>query len=715
MNEFLTRDDPHRPFGGVLRLLRRRAAGRGHEPTSPVTDLSPRAARRWLLVATLLGAALRIFRLDALPLWNDECIQLNGIQTPFAELRVRHLFTIDHMPPFSYWIQRLFWLARPTIFSIRLPGALAGVAMIPLAYVTLRRVVSRTVSVAAAMFTALLFFLVYYSQECRAYIFFGLGIWLFLGVWLRMLQVPTPPGIRPALALFGAALLCAAFHFSTAMMLVCVGLTTAIQIAADAVGPGARTQAKIGRHCVVSFLRKIVSMGLVLLAALIVTFFMMRYFMGPKTSTMITRARGEATYPEIGMIARTLMRLTFGNGWRLIPFVTLGLAGLTTPHPETRRAARLAALLFVVSVIGAAWLFPRLGFWSFRESAPRYFFWWSWCVVIVLAAGVERLAAFSRRPNAPHLALATAAATTIASLAVPFYHYYTSDSKWFNVRAFKTWVESLGAPRTVVLYNPYDMHQLQYEWPTNAVPAAPPAYEPETYESFNVRGWMLEAAERFPDILIKSSWFRPFEPELEQRLKEVFGRVVRIENNRHSQALAALGLRPLELVPSQIYFNDDAAWPAKAIKESGLLFRSDLPMTGVRRPDGGWEFWRLLYRPSVVRVFPHLQDNSNQAHALPRPHLVVARLSEVGGLRLRDTAGDTNVEVIVQPATTRLYDPESGAPHDIFLDVRTLWQVNGRIAMDIERQVIPLPAGDSRSPYEIELMPGRTPLLISLP
>jgi|GEM_PF-5637698 len=678
------------------------------ESTSAAPDLSARALRRWGIVLLAVGAALRLFRLDALPPWNDECIQLNGIQTPFSELRVRHLFTIDHMPPFSYWIQRLFWRARPSLYAARLPGALAGIAMIPLAAATLRRSVSRTASAAAAAFTAVLFFLVYYSQECRAYIFFGLGIWLFLGVWMRLLNATAPPRGRDAGTLFGAALLCAAFHFSTTLLLACTGMATLVWVAADRSQPPA-VGSRMGRA-----VRRVFWVGAACLAALGATGLMMRYFLGPKTAVMMARARETAAAPDAATLARTLARLTFGNGWRLAPFFALWLAGLAAPRPATRRAAWMATLLFAVSVVGAAWIFPGLGFWSFRESAPRYFFWWSWCVVVALSAGVERLAACFRRPAGAHAALALATAAALAAQAAPFHHYFHSDSKWFNVRAFRSFVESLGAPRTVVLYNAYDMHQLQCAWPSNAMPAAPPFYEPETYETLNIRGWIVEAAERFPNVLIKSSWHRSFEPELEQRLRTLFRRCERIENNAHSRALAAFGLRQLELVSSDIYWNEEVPSHSREAggKSPAWLFPGNLPIVGVRRPEGDWELWRGLDRPSIVRRY---LDPDADGRASASPALPVARLVPGGALRMRRLPDGPMERHVIEPAPVQVCDPDGGAPRAVAADAGALERVAGRVRMNVERAWIPWPPTEGLAPCEVELTPEGAPLLLGAP
>ena len=665
-------------------------------------DLSRRAATGALLISILVGAALRLHRLDALPLWNDECIQLNGIQMPMAELRARHLFTIDHMPPFSYWIQRLFWLISPTVFAARLPGALAGIAMIPLAYRSLRPRLSRRFALAAALLTALSFFLIFYSQECRAYIFFGGALWFFLGDWLRLLlhpanQVPAP---RALLRWFAGALLCGAFHFSASLLFVCVGIATAVILGADAA-----FQRGVWRERLRSAFRRGAPMAAVLFAALGVVWLAMRYFLGPKMSGMIAQARADPATPEFATVIRALLPATFGGGWRLLPFGALVALGWAAPSRAARRAAFAALALFAVSVAAGLWLFPRLGFWRLSGAASRYYFWWSWCGIVAAAAGVERLARFSRRRLAA-LAPAVVGLAALVSLAGPCALYFRSESKWFDVRALQRTVEALGERRPLLLHNPYDAHQLQFYWPSNARPAAPPAYERDTYEAQQTGVWLREAVNRFPDAVFKTSWHRALDADLEAHLRSVFARRVTIAPDPALAALHATGLLPLDPVAAELFFNTTDDLEALASEKGLVRFDADWPIVSTRSLDGRFEFWRALTGPGRLRV-----RRGGGSAAAEDFTLAIGRLAERAAIIAR-RPGIEPVRYEVAPAALAVFDERRGAPVWVSAGIGAVVAAEGRVPMQIERARVVVPLPPERGRVEIELAPEGAPVLV---
>lgn len=669
---------------------------------NPPPDLDRREAARWLLLMALVGALLRLHRLDALPLWNDECIQWGGIELPMAELRAKHLFTIDHMPPLSYWIQRLFWLLSPTVFAVRFPGALAGVAMIPLAYRTLRPGLSRAVAAAAASFTALSFFLVFYSQECRAYIFFGLAIWLFLGDWLRMLLEPDggPPRLPLLLRWLAAGLLCAAFHFNASLLFICVGLTTALVVAADAARGDGDLRGRLWRA-----LGRGAPMAAVLLLALGATWLAMRYFLGPKMGHMMARARAKADLPDAALLARALLPITFGRGWRLIPFAALVALGWLAPTRLTRRAAFLAAALFAVSLAAGLWLFPRLGAWNISGGASRYYFWWAWCVTVALASGTERLALFAGARGGVR-GFGIGGLIALIALLQPYRLYYRSDTKWFNVAAFRQSVEELGENRMLLLHNIYDMHQLALYWPTNATMAAPPMYNREDYEPLRIGAWLTEAVRRFPDAVFKTSWHRELDSELEKILCETYARRTRIEPDPAAKALASTGLLPIDLAACELFFNTDDDLAAMA--ESKALLRTDpaWPLLTTRNLEGEFEFWRVVDQPGRLRAI--------SARALGNLELFAGQWRAESALQIW-TPGADAARTTIPAAPAMFFDAAKGTAVRRWLDLNELRRMDGRVRVRLERQRCALPPLPPAGSLEIHLAADGAPVLLEQP
>lgn len=139
----------------------------------------------WLAVAaiTLLGLALRAFRLDFQPLWWDEGYSVWFANHPLGEML--RLTAEDVHPPLYYGLlggwSRLFGLA-PT--ALRLFSLSAGILAVPLIYAVSRSLGGATAGLLAALLLAINPLHIYYSQEVRMY---GLAtLWALLAVGFAM-------------------------------------------------------------------------------------------------------------------------------------------------------------------------------------------------------------------------------------------------------------------------------------------------------------------------------------------------------------------------------------------------------------------------------------------------------------------------------------------------------------------------------------------------
>jgi len=153
----------------------------------------------WLipLAIILLALGLRLYRLDAQSLWNDE-----GTSVALAQ---RDLPTItrnaagDIHPPLYYYLLHVWVrLVGPSEFAVRSLSALAGVALVGGTYLLGRRLFDPPTALIAALVSALSPFQVYYSQEARMYIFvslFGLLSMLAYERLLRGLAQDTAQGV----------------------------------------------------------------------------------------------------------------------------------------------------------------------------------------------------------------------------------------------------------------------------------------------------------------------------------------------------------------------------------------------------------------------------------------------------------------------------------------------------------------------------------------
>ncbi len=150
----------------------------------------------WLVAAVVIGAALRLYHLDAKGLSHPEGYVPNLALAPgISEPPVRHdLFETAkwhfnyEIHPFGWYLAMWAWtkVVGANLFTIRLPQALIGVASIPLIYRVGTVTYGRRAGVIAACLLAIHGFHVFWSQGARMYAaggFFGL-----LATWLLVEQ-----------------------------------------------------------------------------------------------------------------------------------------------------------------------------------------------------------------------------------------------------------------------------------------------------------------------------------------------------------------------------------------------------------------------------------------------------------------------------------------------------------------------------------------------
>jgi uncharacterized membrane protein len=136
----------------------------------PHEDKSLRAKPAVALL-TVLGAALRLFRLDHQSVWLDEGYQYHFASAPTArEVVARVLDPLQSThPPLSHLINHAFLQLGDSDFILRLPSALFGIASIPLLYLLAKRLVGARAALIATALMAISPFHVWFSQEARMY------------------------------------------------------------------------------------------------------------------------------------------------------------------------------------------------------------------------------------------------------------------------------------------------------------------------------------------------------------------------------------------------------------------------------------------------------------------------------------------------------------------------------------------------------------------
>jgi Dolichyl-phosphate-mannose-protein mannosyltransferase len=146
----------------------------------------------WLLVGlTLLAAALRFATLTSQSYWVDESQAVHEFQLSFGGMLTAWSHSEGNPP--LYFIVGWGWagLFGTGEAGLRSLSAVAGTALIPVAYLCGRELVSRRAGLVAAALAAVNPFLIWYSQEAREYMLLALlcgGSLLFLA---RSRKAPT--------------------------------------------------------------------------------------------------------------------------------------------------------------------------------------------------------------------------------------------------------------------------------------------------------------------------------------------------------------------------------------------------------------------------------------------------------------------------------------------------------------------------------------------
>jgi 4-amino-4-deoxy-L-arabinose transferase-like glycosyltransferase len=117
----------------------------------------------------VLAAAIRFATIATQSFWTDEALTAYEVQLPFGAM----FHTVTHVettPPLYFF---LIWgwgkVLGTSEVALRSLSALGGCVLVPIAYLSARELVSRWAGVIAAAFVAFNPFLIWYSQEARAY------------------------------------------------------------------------------------------------------------------------------------------------------------------------------------------------------------------------------------------------------------------------------------------------------------------------------------------------------------------------------------------------------------------------------------------------------------------------------------------------------------------------------------------------------------------
>ena len=169
-----------------------------------------------LTAVIVLGAALRFVTLGDQSLWLDEAFTKRIADNPFGDM-LDLIRQGENTPPLYYALTWVWTQIGGTgEASLRLPSAIAGTATIPVAYLIGRQVAGRLAGLLMALLVAVSPFLVWYSQEARAY---ALVVLLTSVVLLFALRCDDEPARRNLAGWAVASALALATHYFAAFMI----------------------------------------------------------------------------------------------------------------------------------------------------------------------------------------------------------------------------------------------------------------------------------------------------------------------------------------------------------------------------------------------------------------------------------------------------------------------------------------------------------------
>ena len=179
-------------FSPALQCARMLVPARSDAAVAARTSRAVRVAsvptETWLVGGVVaLGAVLRFATLGAQSYWFDEAQAAHELHLSLGSM-LSSMVAVETAPPL-YFVLGWVWvhLFGAGEVALRSLSALAGTALIPIAYLCGRELVSRRAGLLTAAFVAVSPFMIWYSQEAREYMlvaaFCGASLVFFTRAW----------------------------------------------------------------------------------------------------------------------------------------------------------------------------------------------------------------------------------------------------------------------------------------------------------------------------------------------------------------------------------------------------------------------------------------------------------------------------------------------------------------------------------------------------
>jgi mannosyltransferase len=173
-------------------LIPVRTDGTAAARSSPAEALRQVPIEVWALAGlTALAAVLRFATLTDQSFWVDEATTAHEMRLSFGAML--HSVHLNETTPPLYFVVAWLWskLFGTGEAGLRSLSAVLGIGIVPITYLCGRELVSRRAGLLAAAFAAISPFMIWYSQEARAYMLFAFLCGASLLYWARVRRDPS--------------------------------------------------------------------------------------------------------------------------------------------------------------------------------------------------------------------------------------------------------------------------------------------------------------------------------------------------------------------------------------------------------------------------------------------------------------------------------------------------------------------------------------------
>ena len=379
-----------------------------------------------LILLTIVGGFLRFYNLGFNSLWLDEGTTYIVSLHTYAGIW-QDVTTWDFSPPLFYWIEHVMLMFGKTEEILRFVPAVLGVLTIPLIYFVGKEFLDRNVGIIAATAATFSPFLIFYSQEARAY---SMTVFFIAFAMIFYLKALKNNDIKNW-ALFGflSALAFWSHYYVFVLIAALVIYAIAIQL--------------------MDIRKNIKKVGMVLLSVLVFSIACLPIILVTIQRFFIRTAEA----PKYGaqgfdIIYSTLLQISGSNEILLVLYVFLFIAGLVHSYLNNKKQA-----LFLISLLFLTFFISYVLSYKLPMN-PRFLIFLIIPIYIGIGAAYGLFYRFWRNPGIVYVMMAVLILVNVPTL-LNYYSGYSKDD-W---RGFSGQLQNITKDGDTIVLVPGYMNQ----------------------------------------------------------------------------------------------------------------------------------------------------------------------------------------------------------------------------------------------------------------